>query len=105
MSGAAMEWGIEILQAVLIGALGFFLQRRIKGKDDQAAAHEAARTKRDLLSMELSMATADLAYANAMAIKRGSPNGEIEAGVAAYEKAQKKYLAFLSEQASEHINH
>ena len=50
------------------------------------------------------MATAKLAYANAMAIKRGKPNGEIEDGITAYEAARKAYLAFLNKTATESLN-
>ena len=38
-----------------------------------------------------------------MALKRGKANGEVEEGIVAYEAARKKYLAFLNEQAAEHL--
>lgn len=98
-------WMMEVLQAVLIGVIGFRLQRRFKNRDAEVAAHEAARVRRDMLALKLTMATADLAYANAKAIQRGKPNGEIEAGIKAYEEAQARYVEFLSEQASEHLIH
>ena len=45
-----------------------------------------------------------MSYAVAMAMKRGHANGEVEDAVDAYEKARAKYLAFLNEQATDHLN-
>ncbi len=50
------------------------------------------------------MATAKLAYATAVALRRGRANGEVEEGVEAYETARKKYLDFLNRQATEYLN-
>jgi hypothetical protein len=52
----------------------------------------------------MNMANAKLAYAVAMAIKRGSPNGEVEEGIEAYTKAKEKYLKFIDEQAMERLS-
>ena len=61
------------------------------------------RKQETILHLNLQMATAKLAYANAMAIKRGRPNGEIEEGIAAYETAKSEYLNFLNKQAMESL--
>lgn len=90
--------------SVVCGVFLYFFQRRQNKKDAQVEHRAEARRKEGLLSMELQMATAKLSYAVAMALKRGSPNGEVEDGVEAYEAARKKYLAFLNEQAAEHLS-
>lgn len=39
----------------------------------------------------------------AAAIRRGSPNGEMEEAMEAYESAKTAYYHFVNEQAAEHI--
>lgn len=71
---------------------------------DKAIEHRAeARKRESFLAMELQFATAKLAYAVAMAHKRGEPNGEIEDGIEAYAAAKAKYRAFLREQAANQL--
>ena len=79
-------------------------KRRETERDRRQERIIAARNRESVLHLNLQMATAKLAYANAMAIKRGRPNGEIEEGVAAYETAKKEYLNFLNQQATESLN-
>ena len=79
-------------------------KRRETERDRRQERILAARNRESVLHLNLQMATAKLAYANAMAIKRGRPNGEIEEGVAAYETAKKEYLNFLNQQATESLN-
>ena len=102
-----MDWMMAAVSAAVPGIVcGVFLycfQRRQNKKDKSDESRADARRRESLLLMELQMATAKLSYAVAMALKRGSPNGEVEDGVVAYEAARKKYLAFLNEQAAEHL--
>ena len=79
-------------------------KRRETERDRRQERILAARNRESVLHLNLQMATAKLAYANAMAIKRGRPNGEIEEGIAAYETAKKEYLNFLNQQATESLN-
>lgn len=79
-------------------------KRRETERDRRQERIIAARNRESVLHLNLQMATAKLAYANAMAIKRGRPNGEIEEGIAAYETAKKEYLNFLNQQATESLN-
>ena len=48
--------------------------------------------------ISLLVATAELSYAITMAIKRGSPNGEVEVAVKRYNKAMEKFREFEREQ-------
>ena len=90
---------IGLIPAIITGSILFYAQRAQKKRDTRLKA----RKEEALLQLELQMATAKLAYATAMAIKRGSPNGEVEDGVNAFEAAQKKYHRFLNEQAENYL--
>ena len=61
---------------------------------------EKARKRESLLNLNLTFAAAQLAYAVAMALKRNSVNGEVEEGIASYEKALAEYREFEREQVS-----
>ena len=59
---------------------------------------EADRRKSEMLRISLLVATAQLSRAVAMAIKRGSPNGEIEEGLEQYNMAMEEFREFEREQ-------
>lgn len=90
---------LGIVEAVAAAIIISHVKKSQKKRDD----HIEARKKESMLSLDLQIATAKLSYAIAMAWKRGTPNGEVEEGVEAYEKAMDKYQQFLNEQAAEHI--
>ena len=101
-----INWLTVLVQAspAIVAAV---ISYRINKKSDQR--HEAAekrhneRAKAERLSMEMQLATADLSYATATAIKRGKANGEVEAGIASYEKAKKDYFDFINSKYVEDI--
>ncbi|MBQ4047312.1 MAG: hypothetical protein IJC93_02960 [Clostridia bacterium] len=101
------DWITPLLSAMIpslvCGILLALFGRRQSRKDAAVEQRAAARKKESLLSLEMNMASAKLSYAIAMAIKRGTPNGEVEEGVEAYEAAKHKYLTFLNEQATAHL--
>ena len=103
-----MEWLTPLLSAVLpslvCGVLMAHFNRRQNRKDKEVAARAEARKKESLLALEMNMANAKLSYAVAMAIKRGTPNGEVEEGIEAYNEAKSKYFKFLDEQAIARLN-
>lgn len=94
---------LGLLPAIIAGAIGFYIQRNQKRRDAAVDKRAEARKCESMLLLDLQMATAKLAYASAMALKRGTPNGEVEEGVAAYEEAKKRYTKFLNQQAVEHL--
>lgn len=94
---------LGLVPSVVTAMLVFYMQRRQNRRDSEADARTAARKREYLLSLDMSVATAKMAYANAMAIKRGSTNGEMEDALAAYAKAKKAWVSFMNEQAQEHI--
>lgn len=63
-------------------------------KQDQEAAKERAEAAQ--IQMDMIMASAALSFAVACAVKRGTPNGEIEDGIAEYAIAKKKYLDHIN---------
>ena len=94
----------SLLVSVLMLIINSRQKRRENERDRRQEKLVAARNRESVLHLNLQMATAKLAYANAMAIKRGKPNGEIEEGIAAYETAKKEYINFLNQQATESLN-
>ncbi len=95
---------LGLAPSVITGIGVFYWQRGQKRRDAEVDARASARKKEGLLALELQMATAKLAYAVAVAIKRGTPNGEVEDGVRAYDEARQKYLSFLNKQAAEYLH-
>jgi len=100
---------IEALLAALLPSLcvSIFMaifNKRQKQREKEVDERANARKKESLLALDMQMATAKLAYATAMALKRGHANGEVEEGIASYQTAREKYLHFLNEQAADHLN-
>ena len=97
-----------VIPSLLVSLVMLVINSRQKRRETERDRRQekliAARNQESILHLDLQMATAKLAYANAMAIKRGKPNGEIEEGIAAYEAARKAYLAFLNKTATESLN-
>ncbi len=93
-----------LLPSLIVSLVMAVINRRQKKRERAEDALAEARREESLLHLNLQMATAKLAYATAMALKRGKANGEVEEGVEAYEEAKRAYTAFLNKQATEHLN-
>ena len=83
---------------IIVGIIMARWNKQQKGREDERKTAEKERIKSEKLRISLLMATAQLSYAVAMAIKRGAPNGEIEAGIDQYENAMQKFREFEREQ-------
>lgn len=94
---------IGMIPTALTGTILYYWQRKQRRHDEKMDKRAEARRCESLLLLNMQMATAKLAYASAMALKRGTPNGEVEEGVEAFEEAKKRYTSFLNEQAKEHL--
>ncbi|PWL49508.1 MAG: hypothetical protein DBY36_07780 [Clostridiales bacterium] len=92
------------IPSVLCGVFMAWFNRKQRCRNDASERRAKAQRDESLLHLELMMATAKLAYATAVALKRGRANGEVEEGVEAYEAARKKYLDFLNRQATEYLS-
>ena len=101
-----MNW-IAILTPAIPSIIAAVIVYRVNKKADsrynEAQKQHEERVKAERLSMEMQLATADLSFATAMAIKRGKANGEVEAGIASYEKAKKDYFDFINSKYVEDI--
>ena len=95
---------VALLPSLCVSIVMALFNRRQTKRDKETDARAEARKRESLLALEMQMATAKMSYAVAMALKRGHANGEVEEAVDAYEEARKKYLAFLNEQAADHLN-
>jgi hypothetical protein len=102
MEAIIPQWVISFLWAITPGIVtGIFLAvfNRKQNKKDKADTEKENNEKRkDALVISLLVATAELSYATTMAIKRGSPNGEVEVAVKRYNKAMDKFREFEREQ-------
>ena len=90
---------LAVVQTVLAAIITHSIKKRIDVKTELEHAREAMRQKRDELLLHITMSDADLSYAVVAAIKRGSPNGEIEKAVEKYNKAMEAYTDFMQSQA------
>ena len=99
---------IQIISAALPGLLtGLVLaywNRKQNKNDNQRKAQEDAAIESDMLRIDLEVATAQLSYAVAMAVKRGHANGEMEVAIEKYEKAMEKFRMFERKQVAISVN-
>lgn len=100
---------LAIVQTVAAGVITFFIKRQFSNHDKRVVARKEAHDKaqqerhaakfdQECLQLEITMADAKLSYAIVAAIKRGSPNGEIEDALKDYKKAHERYNLFLKKQ-------
>lgn len=87
-----------VLPGIVVGIVMAVWNKRQKVRDEKAEEKDRERVKSELLRISLLLASAQLSYAVAMAVKRGRPNGEIEVGVAQYEKSMEEFRQFEREQ-------
>ena len=92
--------GTALVPTIVTGSVLFYAQRAQKKRDEKEEGRAKARRTETKLMLDLQMATAKLAYSTAMAIKRGSPNGEVEEGIKAYKEALNEFQEFEREQLS-----
>lgn len=93
----------SIIPSLIVSIFMVYFNRRQTKRDKDVDEMAKIRQEEGLLSLEMTMATAKMSYATAMALKRGHANGEVEEGIEAYEEARKKYLNFLNRQATTRI--
>lgn len=88
----------SIIPGLIVGIVMAQWNKQQKSRDDERRESEKERIKSETLRISLLLSTAQLSYAVAMAIKRGRPNGEIEAGIEQYDKSMKKFREYEREQ-------
>ena len=87
-----------ILPSLTVGILLAIFNRKQQKEIKRKEEKEAEKLESAVLELNLVVATAQLSYAVAMALKRGEPNGEIEEGIEAYEKAMSDFRKFERKQ-------
>lgn len=92
------------LPGLLTGLVLAYWNRKQNKQDNQRKAHEESAVESDMLRIDLEVATAQLSYAVAMAVKRGHANGEMEAAIEKYEKAMEKFRKFERKQMAINAN-
>lgn len=89
---------ISVLPSLTVGILLAVFNLRQQKKLKRKEENEHVKQECDVLQLNLIVATAQLSYAVAMAYKRGAPNGEIEEGITAYDKAMTDFRKFERKQ-------
>lgn len=87
-----------IAPGLIVGIVLFYWERRQKKNDANRNQQTDLQVEGDMLRLDLEVATAQLSYAVAMAVKRGHANGEMEAAIAKYETAMDKFRKFERKQ-------
>ena len=83
-----------ITPGIIVGIVLFYWERRQKKQDTHRKEQEEIRAEKEVLQLDLQVATAELSYATAMALKRGTPNGEMESAMERYNTAMGKFRRF-----------
>ena len=84
--------------SLIVGVTMALWNKQQKKRDDERRESEKERIKSETLRISLLLATAQQSYASAMAIKRGSPNGEMETAFGQYNEAMQGFRQFEREQ-------
>ena len=87
-----------IAPGIIVGIVMAVWNKQQKHRTDMDEQREKERIESERLRISLLVATAQLSYAVAMAKTRGSVNGEMETGIAQYEKAMESFRSFEREQ-------
>ncbi len=87
-----------VAPGIIVGIVLAYWERKQKKQEAQSRAQEVCAVESDMLRIDLEVATAQLAYAVAMAYKRGHANGEMEVAIERYEKAMEKFRKFERKQ-------
>lgn len=95
---------MAIVPSLLVGLVLAYWDRKKKKEDEKQKIQEASIVEGDMRRLDLEVATAQLSYAVAMAVKRGSPNGEMEPAIEAYEDAMKKFRKYERKQMAINAN-
>ena len=93
-----------ILPSLTVGVIMALFNKKQQKETKKEEEAERAKLESAVLELNLVVATAQLSYAVAMALKRGEPNGEIEEGIETYEKAMKDFRDFERKQIAKGWN-
>jgi len=92
-----------VLPSLFCAIVMVFFNKSYAKREKKRDAQEEARKKEMLLLLKMTFANGKLGYAAAMALKRGTPNGEVEDAIQSYEAAKKEYNEFVNQQHIEEV--
>ena len=97
-----MEAVFEIVKLIapslIVGIVLGVWNRKQNERTSKEEAKEKTAMQKEVLQLDLLVATSQLSYAVAMAKKRGSVNGEMEDAITQYNKAMGKFRRFEREE-------
>ena len=88
------EFIFAILPSIVVSIVMFFFNKKQSKRDDDAKEREELRIEGENVRLNLLLSANKLSYAVAMAIKRGTPNGEVEEGIGQYKKAMDEFKEY-----------
>lgn len=84
--------------SLTVGVVLAYWKRGLRVKEEQELQEHRERIKAETLKLSLLVASAQLSYAIAMAMKRGATNGEVEPAVKRYDSAMEAFRNYEQEQ-------
>jgi len=87
-----IAWAIA--PGIVVGVVMAFFNRRQNERNAREDKLIQDRVEKEMLELDLLLATSQLSYAVAMAIKRGTPNGEMEVAMKQYDRAMGKFRKY-----------
>jgi len=99
---------ITYIVSAIVPAIGaailYFLKRHFKQMEKQVCETEERQTQKDILILKNLNAIRQLTVANAIAVKNGHTNGELEEAKKECDTVDKELHEFLIENASRKVN-
>lgn len=93
------QW-ISAITSIGVAIFLFYFYRQQNKRDCEAEKKALARAKEGYLIMLSVDAIGSLAYATAIAVKKGEINGEMDPAISKYQKVSEELEVFIKEQAS-----
>lgn len=90
-----------LLPSLCVSVIMTIFTAQQKKREERAKERESVRKDGEKVQLSLLLATAKLAFAVAMAVKNGKPNGEVEDGIDQYREAMKDFKKFERELVAE----
>ena len=86
-----------VLPSIFVAMAMAYYSKKQSKKDKDIESRANMRKQESLLLLKMMFANGKLAYATAMALKRGRPNGEVEEAEKSYKEAVSAYNKFVNE--------
>ncbi len=84
--------------SILVGIVMFYWNRQQSKRQKRDDDRDRIRAKSEIVQLEVLMATADLGYASAIAVRNGEPHETLDPLIAKYESALEDFKQFEREQ-------